>query len=109
MSFNMETGDFGNNDRAKELDRSDIDGTTFFDENEDRHSGSQIDEATGKKYNNSDDMDASSPEKQAIHETDFSDNGLVKEDDLATALLLEQYKDQPEILREMGIDPRKAA
>ena len=30
---------FGGNERAKDLNKSDIDGSTFFDENESRHGG----------------------------------------------------------------------
>ncbi len=59
--------------RAKELDKSMMDGTTFFDEDESREGGSMIDEATGNRYNNSEDMDAISPEKALMGVHTFKD------------------------------------
>ena len=59
--------------RAKELNKGMMDGTTFFDEDESRLGSSLIDEATGNPYNNSEDMDASSPEKALMGKHTFKD------------------------------------
>lgn len=94
---------FGDNDRARELDKSEIDGTTFFDENESRHGGSHIDEATGNRYTNDGDMDNESPEKDLVSETIFSNDDLNHPEDPAIKLLREKFKNDPDALREMGL------
>ena len=58
MSFKMESDVFGGNERAQDLNKSDIDGSTFFDVNESHLGGSHVDEATGERYNNDGDMDS---------------------------------------------------
>jgi hypothetical protein len=99
----MDSSDFGGNERAKDLNRSEIDGTTFFDENERHHDGSHVDEATGERYNNDDDMDSQSPEMKTVAETTFSNKDLNNPEDPAIQLLREQFKNDPEALREMGL------
>lgn len=94
---------FGGNERAKDLNKSDIDGSTFFDENESRHGGSHVDEATGKAYNNDRDMDAESPEMNTVRETTFSNDDLNNPEDPAIQLLREKFKNDPDALREMGL------
>lgn len=61
------------NERADDLNKSMMDGTTYFDENESRQGGSLIDEATGMPYNNEESMDSVSPEKSLVNEHEFKD------------------------------------
>lgn len=81
---NMQAADFGGNERAKQFDLSDINGTGFFDENESRLGGSQIDEATGLPYNNETSMDQEAPEAQV-----FTDHKPINEMDDAERWLME--------------------
>lgn len=70
----IDTGeDSVKNERAADLTKEQMDGTTYFDENESRFDQSSIDEATGNEYNNSQDMDEISPENQLVSEHDFGD------------------------------------
>jgi hypothetical protein len=100
---------FGDNDRARELDMSEIDGTTFFDENESRHGASHVDEATGERYQNDTDMDSESPEMHAINSIIDMDNRKFDPEDDVTKMLRKSYKDHPnrdEELLKLNIDPR---
>ncbi len=100
---------FGDNDRAKDLNKSDIDGSTFFDENESRHGGSHVDEATGERYQNDTDMDSESPEMHAINTVIDIKNHKFDEEDETTQLLRDSFKDHPnrdEELLKLNIDPR---
>ncbi len=100
---------FGGNERAKDLNKSDIDGSTFFDENESRHGGSHVDEATGKAYDNDRDMDAESPEMHATNTVIDINNHTFEEEDEVTQLLRDSFKDHPnrdEELLKLNIDPR---
>ncbi len=89
--------DFGGNDRARELvddpkEYIGLHSTTLFDENEDQ-SGAVIDEATGKRINNEQDM----PTSQAFNEE--------PEEEKIDKLRKELSKDDAtEYLRSMGFD-----
>lgn len=87
----------GDNLRAKELDKGMMDGTTFFDENESREGGSMIDEATGKPYQNDQDMDEISPENELVAEHTFGD---VLGEDAAEAWLRKNDPDYEQVKKD---------
>lgn len=90
------------NVRARELSKDLADGTTYFDQNEREHDGAFYDEATGKEYKNDTDMDSESPEMSTVSES--SKKNLSDLEDENAKLLREAYKDNPEILKELGLD-----
>ncbi len=98
----IDTGeDSVKNERAADLTKEQMDGTTYFDENESREGGSTIDEATGESYKNDADMDTESPEMSTVSWEPKNFDDL--EDDNAK-LLREKFKNHPEILKELGLE-----
>lgn len=89
------------NERAEDLTREQMNGETYFDENESRFGQNLTDEATGESYKNDTDMDTESPEMSTVSLESKNFDDL--EDDNAK-LLREKFKDHPEILKELGLD-----
>ncbi len=95
------------NERASDLEQKTVSGNNYFDENESREGGSHVDESTGENYDNETDMDSESPEMQTIsHVSEDKKYERLKEDldDEGAKLLREQFKDNPEALKELGLD-----